>query len=531
MSTYASELPSEYNWLTTAPTYSGTGVARFLDPELRVEGPVTIVYDEYDREHIELQVERADPEEALGLEFLLRGIRPQCIELIVTTIEGEYRITEVVGNSMKAGPDGIWFQFIPRWAVYDVTTNEAPSYWVLPLFNCLSDWIQRDPLLDQHPLRLSPVPRAHQQAEGNTDGASRPAEQRNSISFEFDGSRGFIEPLPDYEARIALLKGKRAVHLITSIMVGNLNGKSIEEADLDTWFPFDFINLLGLATGTEVGAPWIEFRGAQGQLVRRLHSSLSHPMFRRGRSAISELAHRRTGHLLTVAQSSPLYNTSILRVTLKHVLRGGLDSHDLEGRLTHLFRAFEGLCREYNLSQQNLLTALDLANQSHVKTALQTAATNIRIHAASATQAGDFNQAAALNRIAARAQSSSQSDVNFGLAVIALLQRFDLHDATVLNTHYQTHPRADGRKTWDAVLSFYRGATVHEGYLQGSGGNSDYSEAIALVSHLHDILVRIVLKMLGYQGTYEPSTAKWFHTVRSLDWVTPTTSVAELGYS
>ena len=82
-------------------------------------------------------------------------------------------------------------------------------------------------------------------------------------------------------------------------MIGEVGNSSIEFTNLDTWFPFEFLLLLGIATGSEIGAPWIEFRDATGKLVRRLHVGLGNPVFLRGHAAIPGLAAPdATGHLL-----------------------------------------------------------------------------------------------------------------------------------------------------------------------------------------------------------------------------------------
>lgn len=50
-----------------------------------------------------------------------------------------------------------------------------------------------------------------------------------------------------------------------------------------------------------------------------------------------------------------------------------------------------------------------------------------------------------------------------------------------------------------------------------------------VANHLHDLLVRIILKMIKYDGTYQPiviiATAR-----QPVDWVQPSMSAENLGY-
>jgi hypothetical protein len=82
-----------------------------------------------------------------------------------------------------------------------------------------------------------------------------------------------------------------------------------------------------------------------------------------------------------------------------------------------------------------------------------------------ATQAGGQGaNRQCLEAIADRIRSSSQKERKFGLQVAALLERFGLPDETIIDAHYQS--KAPGmNRTWAGLLSDYRGAVVHKGYL------------------------------------------------------------------
>ena len=70
---------------------------------------------------------------------------------------------------------------------------------------------------------------------------------------------------------------------------------------------------------------------------------------------------------------------------------------------------------------------------------------------------------------------------------------------------------------------------VHNGYLDIYRDDYEEEEIEGVMIHLHDLLVRVILKLLGYDGTYQPTVAMSLSD-RTVDWVTPATSPASLGY-
>jgi hypothetical protein len=55
-------------------------------------------------------------------------------------------------------------------------------------------------------------------------------------------------------------------------------------------------------------------------------------------------------------------------------------------------------------------------------------------------------------------------------------------------------------------------------------------DIMVIMEHLQDVMVRIVFKILGYGGTYQPTMVKMLVAGRSVDWVTPTTPASDLGF-
>lgn len=526
------------NWLSLNLSYQGNGRAEFLDPIGIAEGPTSVTFDEFGQSTVEMQIEEIHCERKLlfGLMEFFTGEKPvqkgqsftmgwggsfnPCSNLTVETVDGTFSAAEKVLYELKGmnllGLGGrIVFHSIR--SKFQRAHVRAPKYWVLPLFNLLSEFRPYLGPLDRHPLRIS------RQGLDREDGPIRNTGEL--IVFEFNDGLGFIEPLADFTERKARLLNGRERTLITAVMVGEAIAKPTDFPELRDWFPSGFLSLLGLSTGTEVGAPWVEFRDSQGQLSHRVHVKMGQPIFSRGFDSIRETIHGGTGRLLTNAFRSPDYESANLQSALNYLVLGGLDVFTLEDKINFLCRSVDSLCTEYGLTKQVLLHRLDADNQKIVAAALDTAAKGIRDAASKIT---DATQHETLLKIANRTKSNPANiDVDFGLAVIDLLKRFDLSDATVVAAHYQSKPRPDGR-TWAQALSHYRGIAAHKGYFE-FGTDEEIQDVFRFVRHLHDILVRIVFKRLGYDLTYQPTVSR-FTTDMTVDWVRTDTTASALGY-
>jgi len=525
--------PKPSDWFSPVVEYRGDGVARFSNPKGQVKGPLLARFDESSIA-IEMEGETAEAEGIGADPFQLLPLdrTNPCQSLEVVTQEGVLTATGPIQPGFTIGK-GLQLRFHAD-VSYFVTANPNKSkYWVLPLTNLLSDFMPSHAALDQHPLRIYPTPDIPEHLKDDALATAIALQKNRLIVFEFADSLGFIEPLPDYKAREEDLLERRKHCAITAVMVGEVNDQPTEHfEDVQKWFPFNFLDLLGLATGAEVGAPWIEFRDEQGDLVRRMHVHLSTPVYAKGHRAIREVAHRGTGRLLTNASSCQYWSTSCLRVALRQVVRGGRYEHIiLEDRFSYLCRAVETLCNYHGISTYNLLQSLEPSVRNQVQAELKNTATRIDAIARAQATAGNHRQARILDRIGERTVSTpTGQDRSFALQIRDLLKLYSLPDADIIDSHYQNHPRADGRKTWGSVLSYYRGAVTHEGYYDTTGGSHDVEDVWRITRHLHDVLIRILLKMANYDGTYSPTISTWV-IQKPVDWVTPATQPSELGYN
>ena len=353
----------------------------------------------------------------------------------------------------------------------------------------------------------------------------------NPISvFEIFGEPGFVEYVPGFKEIVAAQKDGDRSPRITAAMVGSTGGHGTAWNELMTWFPFDFLNLLSFASGTRVGAPWIEFADEQGHIVRRTHVQLGTTLWQGGQGFMHDVIHRGgLGLLLTCASNSAEFQKSYFRVAMNHLLLGIRDSQPLEDKISHLSRALEGIASEFGFDQQYLLEAADDEVKSKVKELLRKTGGEIIGLAAEQEALGRITVAASIRKVAERTMSNPANiDRDFGLSVLSLLNHFGLHDSEVVDGFYAANPRPDGRK-WHQVLSNYRGLTQHGDAFRFEQGEHSALEVHRLASHLSDIVARILLIQIGYKGEYQRATAKWTDA-KTTDWVTPQTPPIELGY-
>lgn len=366
--------------------------------------------------------------------------------------------------------------------------------------------------------------------EEQTETIRSNAQFRNRlITFEINGQEAFIEPLLDYADRVGTLRGGRERRLITAVMVGEVDGHAIDYERLFHWLPAGAPRALGFATGIEVGAPWLEFRDADGLLVRRLHINLDAPVFVKVRGPLDEALHGGISRMLTRFLALPRDRRTSTQVAMQHATRGRLPDQTIEDKLDSLVRGLEGLCDTNGIGRINLLQSIDSGYRDRVRRALSAAVSNLNAIMAEARDKGELDQARFLQRIAGRTSNAANDDLAFGLAVTSLLKKFELPDADVVDAYYQANPRGDRLTDWAQVIACYRGIVMHRTGFEIRTGQYDVLEIARLSSHLHDILVRIILKTVGYDGEYQATTITGTAS-ESLGWVTSDTCASLLGY-
>jgi hypothetical protein len=189
-------------------------------------------------------------------------------------------------------------------------------------------------------------------------------------------------------------------------------------------------------------------------------------------------------------------------VVLKHVTRGGLACHDIEEKMSYIIRGFDCLGENYGLGAPQLTRYLNTNQKDEVKDALCIASKRIELEAEKAKASGQLLQCSCLRRIAGRTVNTGNTDRNFGLEVVELLEKYGLNDAGIVAKYYVNS--SNYRREWISILNDYRGKPMHPGYFDFEN-KYDVEDVSIIARHLHDILIRIVLKELKYDGYYRPA--------------------------
>jgi hypothetical protein len=512
-------IPAEGMGLENKLRYEGYGSAEFGTPAIRVSGPTVVNTDERGNTVAEMQVEKVPTASSIdeGITHLFRDffnnmnkrtpctLRVECPDGVFSATEQTLRDASIDLPNQKASIEFRCFR-----GQFEVP-GAATAFWRLPIWNFHGDL---GPALrlpkTVHPLRLS--------------------EENPASPFEFLAELGFVELVPGHKELLAQQKNGDRNPRVTAAMVGATAGHLTTWEALESWFPFEFLNLLGFASGSRVGAPWIEFLDAQGHITKRVHVHLGTNRYETGAAFVHDIINRGgLGRLLTCAGKSAEFEKTYLTVAMNHLLLGVRDSQTLQDKISHLSRALDALAGEFGLGTQYLLERIDDDIKSRVKDALRSASSQIEELAREQDATGRNDVASSLRRIADRTLSTPANvDRDFGLAVISLLERFGLNDAAVVEAYYQANPRTDGRK-WHQVLSHYRGLSQHGGAFRFREKDHSPLEVYRLSNHLADIIARIILKRLNYDGEYQRATTTWRDS-SPLDWVKPTTPATQLGY-
>ena len=103
---------------------------------------------------------------------------------------------------------------------------------------------------------------------------------------------------------------------------------------------------------------------------------------------------------------------------------------------------------------------------------------------------------------------------------------FGLNDGVVMEGYYS---KLTIDNTWEGLLSSIRGEVIHSGAIRVNG-RAEVVSWFEFARHLHDICKRVILREIGYTGTYAASNVLHSGTY-DLDRITPLTTTAQLGYT
>ncbi len=544
--------PKQSNWLELNVAYEGHGKVEFTSPAGQVFGPFVAKFSENGDSRIETAYESLIPADSdyhgadvafitgakvqktnSGRSFGIAGIESKCRELSFSTPDGVFSASSVRLAGYTFGQKAV-LRFRVRDGSFETKNTNAPKYFVIPLMNFVGE--PRDRLVGDHPLRIYPTPIMPDSVpENQRNIANLIANRKNEVVvFKLNGRLHFIERVADYEEREASLQSGKQ-RSVTAVLVGEIGpGPVTSFTEFLSWFPSEILSALGFASGTEVGRLWFEIRDKDGELIRRLHGKSQLPTFWEGDELLGKFDHMdgnaALGQFVTAYLTHPSAERFYLEMAMNHARLGSVGPNmHLHDILDHLIRGLESLCREHELTQQNLNANLTANTKASVQRIVDEATKGLQTLVSNAANCGAVDQHRTLNLIKSRAENWHTTENNFGLSVVTLLHKFGLWDAEVIDKYLAANPRPDGITDWAAIISMYRNATIHEGYLDFKTKH-DPSDVVHVCLLLKDALARVVLKECGYTGTYTPRTYRNYGP-QPLDWIQTTSPPSNLGFN
>lgn len=550
--------PKASDWLKLNLRYEGPGVVDFTSPIGSAQGRFVATFEDRGEQRIEAtcdliscdpdyegppiaffsgaKVEKEEGKKSWGF----GGLNNRPKSLTISTPDGTFSADRlhfmgmttqlVVAKVEDLKPTMIRFRVLQ--GKFETKNTNSPKYFVIPLLNCVAE--PTNFLSGAHPLRIYQTPTVPESLQGRERWiAEAIANKKNLVvAFKYQDGLCFIERLADFSGRLDALQNG-AQRLATAVLVGEIGSEPVTTWDeFRSWFPMEVLSALGFASGVEVGFSWIEIRDEQGGLIRRLHGASWQPVFDEGDVVLGKFAadtESGMGTFLTRYIASSSEKRSFLEPVFNHARLGSLGiSLRLYDNLDHLIRAFECLCRENKLTQRQLLPSLSLDTQNKVKAIQATARAALQALIGSASQVGQFEDARVLETIRSRVENIASTENNLGLAIVDLLKEFQLPDANIIDSYFGTNPRSDQIPDWASVISAYRNATIHEGYMDFETKHN-VGDVIRVCRHLKDVLCRIILKEVVYVGEYD-SVLAYNYGPQPIDWIEARTEPRRLGF-
>lgn len=552
--------PQENYWYEKEITYEGIGYMTFTNPKGWVKGKAIAHFDEIGNSQITITVEEFECEGRLSseisdsykLDWLLTGIQPvkmggmihlpspieplnQCSGFEIKTETGVFKADKDVKYLIPF----IGFEerkIIHIYSYDSVYTSDysfPTNYWVFPLINFVTEqlnsirprWNQVYLQYDYHPMRfiLPPsLPDNFDTLEENQKNSliSRINQFNAYIPLSHKENIGFIEKLKDYKETATNLLSCKVCQAVTAVMICNTNDTALNIEEL----PVDYLNLLSLATGCLVGMPWIEFRSLSGEITKRIHKQQDYGHFILGHIAIDNFCNGGIGWFLSNAN---LDVSPYTRIAIHLTVLGSDKNRMISDRLADLFRAVDTLYKELSESPKLKFVFSDLEREVQVKiNLLENELRNLLTQSIANEILEKPDAEIYLNGILKNIDNLKRVVPKEGMKLYRLLDQFGLKDRNIIDEYLKQKNIKDEKNLQD-FTSRYRGKVIHDGGVIFTDDKDIYKIA-SLMFHLNDILLRIILKKLGYTGHYRRAV-RIIERV-PLDWVTEKTTADELGY-
>jgi hypothetical protein len=199
----------------------------------------------------------------------------------------------------------------------------------------------------------------------------------------------------------------------------------------------------------------------------------------------------------------------------------------IEETIGDLVQALDALCVINDIGRMNLSSGLQPKTADTIRLIADRAKEEMLILRRELSRNGQIEEVGILDKIISRQANVDTSANDFGISVTELCRRFGLLDADVMNAYYLSLP--DAGLSWERLLSDVRGAVIHTGGLRVADRQA-MQKWFAFIRHLHDICKRLILREVGYKGTYLATNAR-FTGMYEVDRIDSKTTVEQLGYT
>lgn len=301
----------------------------------------------------------------------------------------------------------------------------------------------------------------------------------NNIEFSYKNLKCSVQPIDEYYEIQNKLKNHEIPRAVTAMMEYKLPLN--QEGNIESGeFKFsDFIlYLLSIVVGNKVGAAWIERIDNTGNIVIRDHIKWGNHCYQEGFPLINPLLNDSTaniGNIVRLSFESHFSFDKRIKIILKNLMTIGLHDTQLENKLDLIIRSFDILIKMFEKTNK--------ANNNNNSKAICIGKilTDHEIH----DKIGKIKMPG-----------------GWGNNIITIVRELGFLDADLMDTLFKKFHLLIDKKSydnWGALLNYIRGCIMHEGFL-------DDLVKIRIIEnitrHLHDILFRIILVILGYKSTY-----------------------------
>lgn len=474
------------------PNGATAGIARvsFEKPDGEVSGPAIVKITSDGHVTFQIQIENfsippeyhgfllpflggevAEPGDNGKTVFAHRGTQ-KITKVEVDASEGVFRAARaLIGNTQFQWPSNqnTSITVVPNDLQFIRSAGKTPQVWCVPLFGALGQFEGAETAcsVDDH---VPYIP-------FNGDGASCGLEVLRALGDS---------PAP-YTAVALGVIGDRPINTVSEVQ---------------ELLPSGLFAALSFAAGSDIRAPWIDLRTFDGCLQRRFHVRMGMIQQEDGFPAFTKFDTARPGSGLAAFLDCYFSQTPEQRFSLipaLNLIRSGTPGGaTVDESIADLVKALDALCKTHSLTHQRLIARLDPQNSAAVEQILDQARQGLKGLRKQAQMDQQLNQLAVFDKIISRQANVALEERDFGLAMADLMRKFDLLDGDIMNTYYRN---ATSDLTWESLLSYVRGQVIHSAAIpvKESGGLLGWFE---FARHLHDICKRVVLRQIGYTGTY-----------------------------